>query len=57
VVGSIRGEEKNGEKIKNAVVIIVDDVYTTGATVRECVREVKKAGVKKIIVFCIARSR
>lgn len=35
---------------------IVDDVVTTGATVRELASTWKKAGTKKISVWCIARS-
>ncbi|MBI2624797.1 MAG: ComF family protein [Candidatus Nealsonbacteria bacterium] len=36
-------------------VLLVDDVYTTGATAKECVRVLKKAGVKKVWIFTLAR--
>ena len=36
-------------------VLLVDDVYTTGATARECVKVLWKAGVKNVWVFTIAR--
>jgi competence protein ComFC len=36
-------------------VLLVDDVYTTGATVRECVRVLRKAGVKNVWIFTLAR--
>lgn len=36
-------------------VLLVDDVYTTGATVRECVKVLKKAGVKNVWIFTLAR--
>ena len=36
-------------------VLLVDDIYTTGATVKECVRVLKKAGVKNVWVFTLAR--
>jgi len=42
--------------LKGKNVLLVDDVFTTGATVRECVRELKKAGAKKIGVLVVARS-
>jgi ComF family protein len=51
---------KNAFKIRTDLkgknVLLVDDVFTTGATVRECVRELKKAGAKKIGVLVVARS-
>ena len=37
--------------------MLVDDVYTTGATVRECSTVLKKAGAKDIHVITLARSR
>lgn len=38
---------------KNAV--LVDDVYTSGATLNECTRVLKAAGVQKVFVVTIAR--
>jgi ComF family protein len=35
--------------------IVVDDVWTTGATMRECARIVKKAGVKRVWGLVLAR--
>ena len=35
-------------------VILLDDVVTTGATVNECAKVLKKAGVRKVIVVCLA---
>ncbi len=34
-------------------VILVDDIYTTGSTIDECARVLKKTGVKKIYFLCI----
>ena len=36
-------------------VILVDDVFTTGATVNECAKQLKKQGAKRVIVVCLAR--
>jgi ComF family protein len=36
-------------------VILVDDVYTTGATMQECARTLKGAGFEKIYGFAMAR--
>jgi ComF family protein len=36
--------------------ILLDDVYTTGATVRACAKALKKAGAKEVHVFTVART-
>src|SRR3989338_9631662 len=36
-------------------VLLVDDVYTTGATMRECTKVLKRAGAKNVWCFAIAR--
>ena len=36
-------------------ILIVDDVYTTGATMTECARVLKRAGVKQVWGFTLAR--
>ena len=42
------------DKIKGKVVLLVDDIYTTGATVNECARVLKESGAKKVLVITIA---
>ena len=37
-------------------IILIDDVWTTGATMKECCRILKKAGVKEVWGFTIART-
>ena len=41
--------------LKNKAVLLIDDVFTTGATVNECSRILKEAKVKKIEVLALAR--
>jgi len=41
--------------LKNKRVILIDDVYTTGATIDECVKELIKHGVSNVDVLTIAR--
>jgi ComF family protein len=41
--------------LRNADIILVDDIYTTGATTDACVRILKKAGARRVRIFCWAR--
>ncbi len=41
---------------KEKMVIVVDDVVTTGLTVLEAVRTLKKAGVEKVFVLTLAKA-
>ncbi len=41
--------------VKERDILLVDDVYTTGATTDACVRELKKAGAKTVRIYCWAR--
>jgi ComF family protein len=46
---------KNAE-IKGKVILLVDDVYTTGSTLKECSAELKKAGAKEVRAITIAQA-
>jgi ComF family protein len=43
------------QRIAGKSVILVDDVYTSGATTNACARLLKKAGAEQVFVFCWAR--
>jgi predicted amidophosphoribosyltransferase len=44
------------EKVNAKKVLLIDDVYTTGATVNECARVLLKAGAEIIDVLTVARA-
>ncbi len=47
----------NPEKsIENRSVLLLDDVYTSGATVNECSRCLKRAGANEVYVLTLARA-
>lgn len=46
---------KRQEVIRGKTILLVDDVYTTGSTVRECARVLLAAGVKDVFVLTLAR--
>lgn len=43
------------ENIKGKRIVLIDDVFTTGATLRECAKALKKAGAKSVDALTIAR--
>ncbi len=45
---------QNSSLVKNRTVIVIDDVTTTGGTINEAIKVLKKAGAKKVVGFAIA---
>lgn len=52
LIGSF--EVQNPEIIKNKNIILIDDITTTGATLIEAKKVLKKSGARKILAFTIA---
>jgi len=44
----------NSSLIKNKLIILIDDVYTSGATMQEAAKILKKNGAKKVIGLVLA---
>lgn len=64
-VGKSREARKNNVKgafkavpkrIAGRNLLLVDDVYTTGATIGEATRVLKKAGAQRVVIACLAKT-
>jgi len=55
---NVRGafKVKRPETVKDKVILLVDDVYTTGSTLRECSLALREAGAKEVKAMTIARA-
>lgn len=53
--GAIAVNPRQLERIKGASIVLVDDVLTSGSTSETCVRALKRAGAKRVVVACFAR--
>ena len=49
-------EVKRPKLIKGERILLVDDVFTSGATVSSCAKTLKKNGAEKVYVFTLART-
>lgn len=47
---------KREDRIQDKDIILVDDVYTTGSTLRECARILKKHGARQVAALTLARA-
>ncbi|MDH5523954.1 MAG: ComF family protein [Desulfobulbaceae bacterium] len=45
------------QQVTNKKILLIDDVFTTGTTVNECARALKKAGAAEVMVLTLARVR
>jgi ComF family protein len=45
---------RDAELIRNKNIVLIDDVFTTGATANECIKTLKKAGAKLISILTVA---
>lgn len=43
------------KRVKNKIILLVDDIYTTGSTMHECAKTLLKAGAKLVYGLTLAR--
>jgi ComF family protein len=53
--GAIAAHPRHAASFRQAKVVLVDDVLTSGATSSACVSALKRAGASKVVVACFAR--
>lgn len=46
---------KKPEQVKGKIILLVDDVFTTGSTLQECAQALREAGAVNVSSFSIAR--
>ncbi len=54
IIDSFAVSEKYQDTLKNRNIILIDDIITTGATLTEAKKILKKHGVRKVIAFTVA---
>ena len=55
VKGAFAVDDKHKDMLPKKNVLLIDDVYTSGATIKECTKALKKAGVNGVYVLTLAR--
>ena len=52
--GNLKGAFRAAPECKGRSIVLIDDVITTGSTLSECARTLKKAGAYRVYAACVA---
>jgi ComF family protein len=55
VAGAFQAKRGTANLVKDRIIVLIDDVVTTGATVEACTKALIRAGAKEVRVLCLAR--
>ena len=55
VRGAFRVPERFHSLVRGRTILLIDDVYTTGATAQACAKALKRAGAARVNILCWAR--
>ncbi|MFS0771569.1 double zinc ribbon domain-containing protein [Sphingomonas sp. 1P08PE] len=55
VAGAFLVPARRREQVRGRSVVLIDDVYTTGATAAACTRALRAAGARSVTILCWAR--
>ncbi len=55
--GNVRGafRPRRAARLAGRSILLLDDVWTTGATLRECARALRRGGARRVVAFSLAR--